>query len=139
LLSRFVSYEAEREFALPPRDHLRWIWSLVRVACGLVQVGCDGDCDRCSSGEDEVGQTLCEYQNVVNLFTLMRHRGTLLWVFAAMLSHVPERHRKGACELHEFLRARSVEKIASGHLCGNRKPHEAQQRRRDVAQVAAGG
>src|SRR5579863_427210 len=68
----------------------------------LVHVCCDGDCDRCGTDEDEVDQTLREYQNVVDLFALMRHRGTLLWAVHAMLSHVPERHRKGACELHEF-------------------------------------
>ena len=64
----------------------------------LVQVRGDGDCDRCSAGEDEVGQTLREYQNVVDLFALMRHRGTLLWAVHGMVSHVPERHRKGGCE-----------------------------------------
>ena len=138
MLSRFLSYEAEREFALPPREHPGCIWSLVGVACGLVQVRCDGDCDRCSTDEDEVGQTLREYQNVVNLFALMRHCGTLLWAVHGMVSHVPERHRKGACELHEVLRARCVEKIASGHLCRGRQANEAQQRRCDVAQLAAG-
>ena len=70
-----------------------------------MQVGCDGDCDRCSSDDDEVGQTLCEYQDVVNLFTLTLHRGTLLWAVHGMFSHVPERHRKGACELYEFYEA----------------------------------
>ena len=71
----------------------------------LAQVGCDGDCDRCSSDDDEVGEALREYQDVVNLFSLTLHHGTLLWAVNHMLSHVPERHRKGACELHEFYEA----------------------------------
>jgi hypothetical protein len=76
----------------------------------LVQVRCDRDCDRRGADEDEVGQTSCEYQNVVDLFALVRHRGTLLWAVHGMLSHVPERHRKGACELHEFFYEREASK-----------------------------
>jgi hypothetical protein len=46
----------------------------------------------------------------VDLFVLVRHRGTLLWAVHGMLSHVPERHRKGACELHEFFYEREASK-----------------------------
>jgi hypothetical protein len=67
-----------------------------------VKVRRERDCDRGGADNDEIGQALCEDQNIVDFFRVELHRGTLLLAFHGMLSHVPERLRKGACELHEF-------------------------------------
>jgi hypothetical protein len=67
-----------------------------------VKVRRDRDCDRGSADNDEIGQALREDQDIVDFFTVGLHRGILLSAFHGMLSHVPERHPKRACELHEF-------------------------------------
>jgi hypothetical protein len=68
----------------------------------LVKVRRERDCDRGSADKDEKGQAACEDQDIVDFFTVALHRGILLLAFHGMLSQVPERHRKGACDLHEF-------------------------------------